>query len=75
MKYNKYGLIMFIFGGFLYTLERISAKLAAYISTIGSNGSFDATPTYPSVFDNLFVPLSLIISVVFMILAMLNKNK
>lgn len=65
MKNSVVGLILFLFSGLLYTLERIAAKISAYIAVIGKEGSYDATPTYPALTDNVLILLSLIISLLF----------
>lgn len=73
MKYSTIGLILFLCSVFLYTLERIAAKIAASIAVIGQVNGYDTTPNYPSVVDNELVFGSLILSIIFFVLS-IKKN-
>ncbi|MDO3679520.1 hypothetical protein [Paenibacillus ehimensis] len=51
------GTVFLLASGAYYTAERIGAKIAAAIPAAGSaaRGSYDATPTNPTFFENFFV--------------------
>ncbi|BFH15811.1 hypothetical protein WJ0W_003375 [Paenibacillus melissococcoides] len=74
MKYSTTGLLLFLCSVFLFTLERIAAKIAASLAVIGQANGYDTTPTYPSITDNKLVLVSLILSIIFFALSFKERN-
>ncbi|UJF33961.1 hypothetical protein [Paenibacillus hexagrammi] len=78
-QFFKYGIVLISFDGFLYTSERLVAKIVATISAVPmiSNGypSVDTSPTYPHFGDNIFIPLLLILGIISILYGLLDKEK
>lgn len=63
LKFIYLGSILMMFGGLLYTLERINAYLSTYVMWIGSASGADLTVFYPKFLDNFFVPFFLFLGI------------
>ncbi|MBW9157321.1 hypothetical protein LGL55_07260 [Clostridium tagluense] len=73
--YYILGTIFLISSAFLYEIERG----IAYYSWIGQmsahTGSYSTNPQLPSLFTNIYIPIFLIIGVVFYVLAYRKRNR
>ncbi|WP_236595984.1 hypothetical protein [Paenibacillus sp. EPM92] len=63
-----------IVSGAFYTAERIAAKVAAYLPTIGRSRGYDVSPVYPQLTDNLFVWLFGLIGFVLLVFGFPKRN-
>ncbi|MCK6077703.1 hypothetical protein [Paenibacillus silvae] len=74
MDYKAISFISLIVAGFFFTVERVSAVIARGIAAQGKSG-FDLTPSYPGIFDNLFVVFFILLAVILLIYDYILKNK
>lgn len=63
MHVRFYGFVSLIVAGLLHTLERIAAKIATGIAWIGIKGGIHLDTEYPSLFENFFVVIFLVIGI------------
>lgn len=75
--YYIFGTIFLISSGFLYTIERGFAYYywVGQISAASHTGSYSTNPQLPSLFTNIYIPLFLIIGVIFYVLAYRKRNR
>ena len=71
--YLKWSFVCFLCSTFFFTLERVTAKMAASVAVIGQTGGYDTAPTYPHVTDNVLIVIMLLASFILLILALKDQ--
>ena len=74
--YYILGTIFLISSGFLYTIERGIAYYywIGQMSVVSHTGSYSTNPQLPRLFTNIYIPIFLIVGVVFYVLAYRKRN-
>ncbi|WP_074597787.1 hypothetical protein [Sediminibacillus halophilus] len=60
-----FGLVFLLASGFLYTMERLNRYIYWFAQT--STGEFPTNPDMQLIYQNLFIPVFLLISILFFI--------
>ena len=67
------GALFTLTSGLMYSVERVISIV--HWSALTHTGSYPTTPPTPSMLDNLFIPLFLLVGIIFTYFALIRKGE